>query len=261
MINVVICGASGKIGSQILSGIKKSEDLNIVGAIESKDHPSIGNKVNEKVKITSNLTNVLEDHAVIVDFTTAKATIKHLRDVKNNEKKVAFIIGTTGFSESQMDEVKLLTKNFPCVKSHNYGIGMNILWYLITEATKKLNDYNIEIVEFHGSEKKDSPSGTAHAIAKLITEEKSLKFSDSLIYGRKGLSEDGRNKDMIGMHSIRGGSYKSIHKVIYAGDGERITLSHTEESANIIVKGVLKAIRFIIDKKSGFYSMKEVLEV
>lgn len=259
MIDVVICGSSGRIGSKILSEIKKTKDINIIGAIELEGHPSIGKKVSENVKITSNLKSVLKKNTIIVDFTAPEGTIKHLKDAKNFREEVSFIIGTTGFSKSEMDEVKVLSKNIPCVKSHNYGIGMNILWYLIKEATKKLTNYDVEIVEFHGAEKMDSPSGTAHTIAEIITEERNLKFPESLVYGRKGLNKGGRKKDVIGIHSIRGGNYKSMHQVIYAGEGERIDLSHTEESTIVIVKGVLKSIRFIVDKEPGFYGMEKVL--
>ena len=259
MIDIIVCGAAGRMGRKIIEVTNEIEELNLIGAVEVAGHPSLGEKVNKNISITSKLKEVLKNKAVVVDFTTPSATLEHLNTAAGVD--VSFIIGTTGFTEKEEEEIMKMSTNKPIVLSHNYGIGMNVFWHLIREATNLLKDFDIEIVEFHGREKKDAPSGTAHTIAEVIAEEKKLDLSKNLIFGRKGFNEKGRDKYQIGMHSIRGGNYKSNHMVFFCGDGETMEFVHREESLSILVKGVIESVKFVVKAGPGLYGMKDVLKI
>lgn len=261
MTDIIVCGAEGRMGRKIIEVINEIEGLNLVGAVEAADHSSLGKNVKKNIPITSKLKKVLKDKAVVVDFTTPSATLEHLHNVAEGGVDVSFIIGTTGFTKKEEEEIRKMSTNTPIVLSHNYGIGMNIFWHLIREAANLLKDFDIEIVEFHGREKKDAPSGTAHTIAGVIAEEKKLDLSRNLIFERRGFNKKGREKCQIGMHSIRGGNYKSNHMVFFCGDGETIEFVHREESLIILVKGVIESIKFVVKAGPGLYGMKDVLKI
>jgi 4-hydroxy-tetrahydrodipicolinate reductase len=260
MINVVVCGATGKVGTGLVTAIEETEGMRVTGAVASSSSPAFGQVINKDTVITSDLGALDDPNQLIVDFSVPQATIRHLRIAE--EKNVPFIVGTTGFSEEDEEEIRRIAQKIPVLMSHNFGIGMNIFYKLVSNAAKLLSNYDIEIVEYHGRDKKDAPSGTGHTIARYIAKTRGLELEDNIIYGRKkGLSEDVRDKNTIGMHSLRGGSYKSKHTVIFAGDGDTIEMIHREESLQVIIKGVISSIEFINNKKPGLYDMNHVLGI
>jgi len=261
MIDIIVCGAAGRMGRKIIEVTNEIKEFNLIGAVEATGHLSLGKKIKKNIPITSNLKEVLKNKAVVVDFTTPSATLEHLNTVADAGVDVSFVIGTTGFTEKEEEKIRKMSTSKPIVFSHNYGIGMNIFWHLIGEAANLLKDFDIEIVEFHGREKKDAPSGTAHTIAGVIAEEKKLDLSKNLTFGRRGFNEKGRDKYQIGVHSIRGGNYKSNHMVFFCGDGETIEFVHREESLIILVKGVIESIKFVVKADPGLYGMKDVLKI
>lgn len=260
MIDVIICGASGRTGSNLMKAVLASDEMRLVGAIEATGHPTMGTVVSDGVVISSDLRKVVRQGAVIVEFNAPKATMEHLESI--HDQKVAVIIGTTGFTDAQQQRILELSSILPIVESHNYGLGMNFFYSIVQHATRLLKDrFDIEIVEFHGGEKKDAPSGTGKTIAGKIAETKSLDLSKVAVYSRAGLRDKIRERDEIGISSIRGGTYKSDHTVIFAGTGERIELVHREESPEIIVQGVMLAIKYVASVNPGFYGMEHVLDL
>lgn len=195
---------------------------------------------------------------VVVEFSTPAATMEHLEAIKR--MKVCAVVGTTGFNADQQKRIEEIGTMIPLVQSHNYGLGMNYFYFLVQQATALLQDgFDIEIVEFHGREKRDAPSGTAGTIASKITGVKGLSVPDVAVFSRKGLRDGERHRDEIGISSVRGGCYKSEHTVIFAGMGERIELTHREEAPEIIVRGAMKAIEYIHGRAPGYYGMEDVL--
>jgi 4-hydroxy-tetrahydrodipicolinate reductase len=256
MIKLIVFGAEGKIGSNIIDKVKELNNIKLSGAIVSPRSNSIGKKVNEEILYSSNIISAIKGGEVIVDFSKPEASLKNLKKIK--DKEVSYVLGTTGFKDEE--EINKFSKFLPLFYTHNYAYGMNIFWDSICTLAQSLKDYDIEIINFNGREKKDSPSGTAYTAAKKIAAVKDIDLSNNIIFGReKKVSNKIRNENLIAIHSLRGGSYKSEHKVIFAGNGETIEILHREESLNALLDGIIKAIEFIENQSSGFYDMNNLL--
>lgn len=257
MINVIVCGAAGRMGQRIIQLIKEENDLKLVGAIEASGYRGIGMPVTSEVKITDDLSKLADRAEVIVDFTSPKATLSNLEIIAKLKKAV--VIGTTGFTDEEIKNIESIARNLPCLLSANMSIGINLLLKIVREVAGVLGDsYDIEIVEAHHNRKKDAPSGTALALAKEITESLERNMKEDIIYGRKGLVGE-RSPKEIGIHAIRGGDIVGEHTVIFAGQGERVELIHRATSRDTFVRGVIRAIRFVAQAPVGFYNMQDVL--
>ncbi|MFA5029111.1 MAG: 4-hydroxy-tetrahydrodipicolinate reductase, partial [Candidatus Methylomirabilota bacterium] len=173
--------------------------------------------------------------------------------------KKPFIIGTTGFTDDEIKNIKFITQNFPCLLASNMSIGVNLLFRLVRDVAQKLGDsYDVEIIEAHHNRKKDAPSGTALTLAKEIAAALNRNIKEDLVYGRKGNVGERLPKE-IGIHAIRGGDIVGDHTVIFAGRGERLELTHRASSRDTLARGVVHAIRFMAKAKTGFYDMQDVL--
>ncbi len=245
MIRVIVSGGLGRMGSKVVEAVKGAEDMDLVGILEQKE-----GKVGD-VKVYKNIDDVIELCDVVVEFSTPEATISHVNVLRRSGK--AMVIGTTGFSDSQVDEIRDASVNIPILLSPNMSWGANVMAKLAGLLSNMLEGYDIEVVEFHHKFKKDAPSGTA----KLLVD--TVKQDDSeIVYGRKGYSL--RKRGEIGVHSLRGGDVVGEHKLIWAGTGERIELTHIVWDRNAFAYGTLKAIRFISTRPAGLYSPRDMFE-
>ena len=235
MIKLGIAGACGKMGRRIFELAGLDKDIEIALALEKKGTPLIGQQMG-KLKISSNLDGLfLVD--VLVDFTDASACDEHLDYVAKYRKPL--VLGTTGLSDAQKTKVEEVAKVIPVVFSPNMYIGMNVLFALLPEITKRLGpDYSVEIVEAHHKAKKDAPSGTAKKIAEVIAQ-----------VSRKD----------IPLHSIRLGDIFGDHLVVFCGNSERIEIKHQAHSRDLFAVGALKAAKWVVGKPAGLYSMQDVL--
>jgi len=198
MIKLVVCGAAGRMGKEILNAVEESSDIQVIAGIEASNHESIG-KVFGSTKIIDNIESVIEDTDCIVDFTNHKAAMEHLEKVKVYKKP--FVTGTTGFSKKELADIETSAKKFPVFLAPNMSVGINYLYNLVKSSANVLEDYDIEVIETHHRAKKDAPSGTAKAIAKVI---KDARPEVTFIYGREGLVGE-RNKNEVCINSIRCG--------------------------------------------------------
>lgn len=256
MIKVGIAGAAGKMGATIATLCAQDKEFKIALLTENSGHISIGTE-KYGCKITDNLKDNIENIDVFIDFTTPTATLSSLLILKQAKKPV--VIGTTGFNENELNEIKKISLEIPVVLSSNYSIGVNVIQNLLKEAIKVIkDDYDIDIVESHHRMKKDAPSGTAITFAKIIMEEKKLDFEKNVIYTRTGRNND-RPRDQIGIFAVRGGGVIGEHTIIMASMGDKIEIKHTAFSRETFAAGAIKAAKFIINKKPGLYSMKDVL--
>ncbi len=254
-MKVIVCGASGRMGKEIISLCKK-KGIKLVGAIEAPQHPCLGKEVEKGVKISSNLEKVIKKDSVIIEFTTPSATLKHLKIAK--KKKIPMVIGTTGFEEKEYLWIEEASKDIPILLSPNMSIGINILFKLIKEITRiSGEEFDTEIIEMHHRGKKDAPSGTAKKIAEIIAKTKGKNLSQIGVYGRKGLKK--RTDEEIGIHAVRGGSVVGEHTVIFAGEGERLEITHRAESRQIFARGAIRGAEFIIKQKKGLYTLQDAL--
>lgn len=234
MIKLGIAGVSGRMGRRIFALAHKDKDFEIKLALEKKGLPFIG-KMIEGIKISSNPDGIfLLD--VFVDFTTPEATVTNL-DYLARYKKAA-VIGTTGLDSQQSKKLKEVSKITPIVFSPNMSVGVNVLFSMLPEITKRLGpDYNIEITEAHHKAKKDAPSGTAKKIGQILT--------------------DATGKQ-ITIHAVRLGDIVGEHTIIFCGNSERIEITHRAHSRDLFALGALKAARWVVGKPAGLYSMQDV---
>jgi len=267
VINVAVTGALGRMGSGIIRTLSQHPDLKLVTAVEAPDHEKRGEDVGKLLGIgemgvlletADRLEEVLRESKpdVLVDFTTPEATVNTVK--VSAPLGINLVIGTTGFTVEQRREIENTIKRYgvAAVISQNYAVGVNIFFKVLEFLAKKLGDYDIEILEMHHRYKRDAPSGTALRAAEII--EKNLDRDVSIIYGRVGILGE-RKRDEICIHAIRGGDIVGEHTVIFAGDGERLEITHRASSRQAFVNGVILAIKFIAGKKGGIYDTFDVL--
>lgn len=236
MIKIAVSGACGKMGSKIIDLASMDEGLKVVLALERKGHPQVGNTI-RGIKISPNLEDIKEADCLI-EFTNPQASIEHLNYILKYEK--AAVIGTTGLSPEQLERVKQVSKSIPIVFSPNMSIGVNLLFRLVKEAGSKLSsEYKVSIVEAHHIHKKDSPSGTAKALAEIVKEVRGKEVSD--------------------IKSIREGEIVGEHKITFDSLLDTIELSHTAKTRDIFAQGALEAAKWVVKQRKGLYSMGDVL--
>ncbi len=256
-LKVIVCGVLGRMGKEIVAELDKNKEMKLVGALEAPNHPLLG-KIIAGVPVCSNLREITEEADVIVDFTTPAATLSHLSMARR--LRIPLVIGTTGFTDRDISQIKEASKTISILLSPNMSLGINLIFLLVEQVARFLGEeFDVEIIEAHHRKKKDAPSGTAHRIAKIITEVGQNDLSETLIYGRKGMVGE-RARGEIGIHSLRGGSVVGDHTVIFAGEKERIEITHRAESRCIFARGALLAAQFIVKKKRGLYTFQDVLK-
>lgn len=250
MVNVVICGASGRMGQTLGRMVHESEDLELVGGINLRNSSFFGAEIVEAKDADALLKRTKAD--VVIDFTVASAVVGNVQVAAKNN--CALVVGTTGISPAQRAEMeKAILGHVPAVVSTNFSIGMNIFQQLVRESARLLKDYDIELIEAHHRNKKDAPSGTAKTLLQVIEEEAG---SREKMYGREGMTE---RKNEIGVHVIRGGDIVGDHKVMYSKNFETIELSHRAYDRSVFASGALLAARWVAGKKPGIYGMGDVL--
>jgi len=250
MLKVVISGGMGKMGKRIYEVSKDFDEVRITGLLEKKGHADIGKEI-DGLKVTDKL-DVIENCDVLIEFTNPITTIEHLEVVSEHKKSI--VIGTTGFTEEQKKKILDFSKQIPIVFSPNMSVGVNFMFELVKIASKVLADYDKEIIEIHHNKKADSPSGTALKIAEVIKEVSGGNF----VYGREGRVGP-RNKNEIGIMAVRAGDVVGEHTVIFAGNNERIEITHRAHSRDVFARGAIRAALWLKDKKNGLYSMENVL--
>lgn len=266
MIKVVVAGAAGRMGNRLVALIKDSTALTLVGAVEGKGHHALGEDAGETagcgkvgVPITDDLSSVLEQGEVVIDFSAPEATLNHLRIVAKQRR--AMVIGTTGLSSSEHEELKSRTLEVPCVCSPNMSVGVNLIYKVIGEMAKTLgDDYDIEVIEAHHRLKKDAPSGTALKIAEVLAGAVNRDLNQVGVYARKGLIGE-RTKQEIGIQTIRAGDIVGDHTILFGGMGERIEVIHRASSRDTFARGALRAAQWVVRQPPGLYDMMDVLSL
>ncbi len=265
MIKVAVSGYCGKMGNRIAELANEDEDLEVIGGIERKSHPDIDKDIGELIdknnfgiSLTDDAKIAIGKADVLIEFTTPQATISNLEVCKENN--VNMVIGTTGLTDTQLDEIEEASKDIAIVQSSNMSVGVNLLFELVETLAGKIHrEANIEIIEIHHKFKKDAPSGTAKTIANIVSRVKNKSLEDVAVYGRKGQIGQ-RIDEEIGIHALRAGDIVGEHTIIFALNGERLELTHRAHTRDIFVLGAIKAAKFLKNKESGLYTMKDVLK-
>jgi 4-hydroxy-tetrahydrodipicolinate reductase len=264
MINVIVAGAAGRMGSRLIALVKESTALVLAGAIEGQGHPALGKDAGETAgcgkvgfPITNDLSPLLDRGEVVIDFSAPEATLDHLRIVAQHRR--AMVIGTTGLAGPELEELKSLARQVPCVFSPNMSVGVNVIYKVISEMAKTLGDeYDIEVIEAHHRLKKDAPSGTALKIAEVLAKAVSRDLNQVGVYARKGLIGE-RTQQEIGIQTIRAGDIVGDHTILFGGMGERIEVTHRASSRDTFARGALRAAQWVVKQQPGLYDMMDVL--
>ncbi len=259
------------MGDGIIKALQQRGDMELVCAVESEDNPSQGQDVGEAIgfgRIGVELISSMRlDEAlrhskpdVMVDFTNAEAAVENVKSAARNG--VNLVVGTTGFDAGQMREMEeaIREAGVSAVVSPNMATGVNVFFKIAQEVAGILRGYDIEIIEAHHKHKKDAPSGTALKVGELIAKETGGDLDARARYGRRGAGE--RKAGEIGFHSIRAGEIVGEHTVIFAGEGERLEVTHRAQGREPFITGALEAIDFIAGKKDGkIHSTWDVLSI
>jgi 4-hydroxy-tetrahydrodipicolinate reductase len=254
MINLIICGAGGRMGQALIEACRENPDLIITGLVESQGHSMIGRKIADTLpEITDDLAKVITKCDVVIDFTSPEASLNNARIAAQHKKPM--VIGATGITSEQMKELQELSQKVPLLVSSNLSIGVNLLYDIISRAAKTIpGNFDVEIIETHHKNKKDAPSGTAK---KLLSEIIKVRGGKP-VYEREGVNAP-RSEGEIGVVSLRAGDIVGEHTVIFAGPGERLEFTHRAHSRRVFAEGALAAAKFIIKAKPGMFDMKDAL--
>lgn len=250
MLKILFCGASGRMGRATAELVKNDGELSICAGVDLSSDGTLPFPIYQKI------SDVKESPDVIVDFSN-HALLPGILDYAV-KKCIPAVICTTGHTEGELAAMEAAAQRIPIFYSRNMSLGINLLTELAKKAAEVLGvDYNIEIVEAHHNKKLDAPSGTALMLADAI---KDAALPDAeYVYDRHDVRRV-RGEREIGIHSIRAGSIVGEHQVIFGGDEEVITLSHSALSRSVFASGALRAARFIMDKPCGIYDMGDIVK-
>lgn len=246
MIKVAIPGVNGRMGQAVAKAVLQSEDLQLVIATVRDTCEQLGAKVaNSDVTITDKILNA--DFDVLIDFTLPTGVLEHLDYCVAHAK--AMVIGATGFTEEQLEQVRNAARKIPIVMASNMSIGVNVCYKLLAQASKMLHgqhsehgeEWEMSIIDVHHMHKKDSPSGTAKQIAKVLCE------------------HSGKDLDEIAITSERIGDVVGTHVVTFKSPYEFITIGHEAQDRGIFAQGAITAARWVHDREPGLYSMQDVI--
>lgn len=266
MANVAILGASGRMGHCLVRAIRESQDLELAGALASPGSAALGRDAGDVagtgpvgVAVTADRAEALAGADVAIDFTLPGAAIANLEAALACQ--VPVVIGTTGLDEQCQAGMRRLSHDLPVLVAPNMSLGVNLLFNLVAKAAAALgDDYDIEILEAHHRNKVDAPSGTALGIAEIAAGARGLTLADVGIYSRVG-QVGPRSRGAIGFAVLRAGDIVGEHRVLFAGTGESLEISHRATDRMTFAYGALAAARWIIGRPPGLYGMADVLDV
>ncbi len=250
MTKVLLIGCNGKMGGVVTECAENYGDIEIAAGVDVSCEPQYG------YPVFSDINDVDVESDVIIDFSNPVVTDSVLEYAESHS--IPVVMCTTGLSERQLEKINETAKKVPVFSSFNMSLGVNLLLELSKKAAKALgNSFDIEIIEQHHNQKIDAPSGTAFMLANAVNE--ALGGEMQYKYDRHS-SRIKREKNEIGIHSVRGGTIVGEHSVIFAGNDEIITLSHSARSKSIFAVGALNAARFLNGKAAGLYNMQNLID-
>ena len=264
MIRTIITGSAGRMGKALVAAIAANPEFQLAGATEYPASPLIGQDAGTvagvaalDVPISASLTpEMLANADAIIDFSTGNV----LENARAAAKAgLSIVIGTTALTDADKAALRELSaQGARIVQTFNYSVGVNLLFFLSGKTASLLaDDFDMEIIEAHHNQKKDAPSGTAVRLAEVLCEAAD-RTQDDLRYGRQGIV-GARTRREIGIHAVRGGDIVGDHTVLFAGDGERIELTHRASSRMTFAKGALRAAKWLAGASAGYYDMQDVL--
>jgi 4-hydroxy-tetrahydrodipicolinate reductase len=265
-MRLVVTGAAGRMGRMLVKTIEETPGVALAAAIERSGSPAIGEDAGLLAGVGATGVTISDDPLAallsadgVVDFSAPAATVEIAALAA--QARIAHIVGTTGLSQDDLNRLAAAARHAPIVRSGNMSLGVNLLAKLVRDAARALGqEFDIEIVEMHHRMKVDAPSGTALLLGEAAAQGRGVALSEHSERGRDGIT-GARKRGAIGFASLRGGTVIGEHSVIFAGDGERITLAHHAEDRALFARGALKAALWARGRKPGLYAMADVLGI
>ncbi len=263
-IKVGVTGAAGRMGRTLIEAVAAAGNLQLVAAVERPGSSLIGTDAgelagqgNNGVTVVDNLADVVAQLDVLIDFTVPAATAENARLCAQHGK--AIVIGTTGFTPQQQDELQALSQSTPVCKASNYSVGVNLCFQLLHTAARVLGEESdIEIYEAHHRDKIDAPSGTALSMGEVVASALGRNLADVAVYGRQGQT-GARDRKTIGFATVRGGDIVGDHTVTFAAEGERVEITHKASSRMAFARGAVRAAAWLVEQPNGLFDMRDVL--
>lgn len=264
MTRIGVTGAAGRMGKALIEAIDDADDLTLGAVIVHPESSLIGADAGEVAGIGRNGVTLAGDVAevkdafdVLIDFTFPDLTLENLRFCSEHGK--AMIIGTTGLTDAEKEQVAMAAEKTPVVFAPNMSVGVNVVLNLLRTAAEVLGDeYDVEIIETHHRHKKDAPSGTALRMGETIAEALGRNLKECAVYGREGFTGERPRKE-IGFETVRAGDVVGDHTVLFATMGERIEITHKASSRMTFAQGAVRAARWLQGRPAGLYDMQDVL--
>lgn len=263
MTSISILGAGGRMGRRLLSAVLESEDHELCGALVRHGSKDLGEDAGvvaggrkAGVLLSENLAEVLTGADVAIDFTLPEATLFNVNGCE--AAGCALVIGTTGHSQEQRQALRNRTWQVPAVLAPNMSVGVNLLYRLAEMAAVALPDYDAEIAETHHRHKQDAPSGTALALGEVVASARGQNPDQVLRPGR-GPKDRGRRKEEIGISALRAGEIVGEHRLLLAGPGETLEISHRALDRGSFAHGAVQAAAWVCGQPAGLYDMGDVL--
>ena len=264
MIRTAISGAGGRMGRTLVQKVIASKGLRLGAAFEHAGHSELGQDAGilagagaSEVPLTDAIAASLEAFDVVIDFTIPTATVALAELCAEHGN--AMVIGTTGFTPEQLESLDKAAQRTAIFMSPNMSVGVNVAMRLIEAAALALgDDADVEVIEAHHRHKVDAPSGTAVRMGEVLARVLNRDLSRDAIYGRQGITGE-RERKTIGFSTIRGGDIVGEHTVMFAGDGERLEITHRAQSRDNFAAGALRAAAFIESQRPGLYGMDDLL--
>lgn len=263
-MKVAVLGAAGRMGQRLVHAVVETDGLELSAGVVRLDGPNLNKDVGTLAGLgemglitTPHLDEAMDVSDVLIDFSFPEVTLETARVCAAKGK--AMIIGTTGMTPEEREELKTITKDIPVVFAPNMSVGVNLCFKLLKDMAGALGDgFDVEIVELHHNKKKDSPSGTAVRMGEVVADALDRDYNQVANYHREGMCGE-RTAEEIGMQTVRGGDIVGEHTVYFIGMGERIELTHRAMSRDMFARGAARAALWLKGKPAGFYDMQAVL--
>ncbi len=264
MRRIAVMGAAGRMGKILIEAVGQAEGAKLTAAVDRPDSCLIGADAGElaaqgKIGVTlaGDLNAVLDQFDVLIDFTHPSVTLKNLEICRRAGK--AMVIGTTGFSPEERQQLEAAAQEIPIVFAANYSVGVNLCLKLLDTAARVLgDDVDIEIIEAHHRHKVDAPSGTALRMGEVVANALGRDLQKVAVYGREGQT-GARERETIGFATVRAGDVVGDHTVLFAADGERVEITLKASSRMTFAKGAVRAALWLQTQPAGLYDMQDVL--
>jgi 4-hydroxy-tetrahydrodipicolinate reductase len=264
MTRIAITGAAGRMGRSLIEACQQTDGMEVSVALEHPESSLLGSDAGDLagigklgVTVGCDLAADTNDFDVLIDFTRPEPTLANLEICRKAGRRM--VIGTTGFSEEQQQKIATAANDIAIVFAPNMSVGVNLCFKLLDVAARVLgDDVDIEVIEAHHRHKVDAPSGTALRMGEVVADALGRDLKDCAVYGREGHTGE-RETKTIGFETIRAGDIVGDHTVMFAGNGERVEITHKASSRMTFANGAIRASNWLMSSDSGLFDMQDVL--